>query len=294
MSPPGEKSASARAPLRVLAAAFLFSTGGAAIKAASLTGWQVACFRSGVAVLAVWALLPASRRGWSVRTVFVGAGYAATLICFVLANKLTTSANTIFLQSTAPLYLMLIGPWLLHEPIRRRDLAFMAVLVGGLALFFVGTEAPRATAPDPIRGNVLAAMSGVFWALTVSGIRWMEKRDPGAGAGAAAVAAGNLTAFLVCLAPALPVVSSRPADWAVIAYLGVFQIGLAYVFLTTALRYVPALEASLLLCLEPVLNPMWAWIVHGELPSRLAFLGASLIFSATVARAIVEARRKPS
>ena len=96
--------------LLLLAAAFLFSTGGAAIKATALTSWQVACFRSGVAALALLALVPAARRGWTRRTLIAALPYAATVLLFVLANKLTTSANAIFLQSTAPLYLLLLGP----------------------------------------------------------------------------------------------------------------------------------------------------------------------------------------
>ncbi len=107
--------------LLILAAAVLFSTGGAAIKSASLTSWQVACFRSGVAAVALLLLVPASRRLRNYRVWVAAAAYAATMILFVAANKLTTAANAIFIQSTAPLYLLLLGPWLLKEPIRRRD-----------------------------------------------------------------------------------------------------------------------------------------------------------------------------
>src|SRR5262249_11542954 len=129
---------SLRARLAILAAAILFSTGGAAIKATSLTGWQVASFRSPAAAIAVLAMLPAARRGWGLAPWIVGAAYAATMILFVLANKLTTAAATIFLQATAPLYLVLIGPLLLKEPVRRRDAVFMVAVASGLALFFVG------------------------------------------------------------------------------------------------------------------------------------------------------------
>ncbi|HEX9054070.1 MAG TPA: EamA family transporter, partial [Gemmatimonadales bacterium] len=164
------------ARLRLALAALLFSTGGAAIKSAAFTGWQIAGFRSGVAAVVLWLLVPGARRGWSRRVFLVGAAYAATLVLFVLANRLTTSANTIFLQSTAPLYVLLLSPWLLHESVRPADVGFMAVVGLGLALFFVGAEPPLATAPDPARGNLLAAASGVTWALTVCGLRWMGAR----------------------------------------------------------------------------------------------------------------------
>src|SRR5258706_12178150 len=110
-----------RARLAILAAAILFSTGGAAIKATQLTGWQVASFRSAVAAIAVLLMLREARRGFSRLAALVAAGYAATMVLFVLANKLTTAASTIFLQSTAPIYLVLLGPWILNEPVRRRD-----------------------------------------------------------------------------------------------------------------------------------------------------------------------------
>lgn len=280
----------ARARLAILGAALLFSTGGAAIKATTLTGWQVACLRSAVAAVAVLILLPAARQGWGVLPFVVGIGYAATMILFVLANKLTTSANTIFLQATAPIYLVLIGPWILKEPIRRRDVAFMAALGVGLALFFLGAETGSRTAPDPFTGNVLAAASGLCWAFAVSGLRVMGKRGGHAGGSGAAVVAGNLIAFLVCLPMALPLAGIGARDAGVILFLGVFQIGLAYVLLTGGLRTVGALEASLLLLAEPVLNPLWAWLVHGERPRTWSLVGGSVIVAATVGKSLYDAR----
>ncbi len=101
--------------LMILMAALLFSTGGAAVKACSLSAWQVASFRSGIAAVTLLLVLPAARRGWGWRTWLVGAAYAGTMISYVLANKLTTAANAIFLQSTAPLYILLLSPILLNE-----------------------------------------------------------------------------------------------------------------------------------------------------------------------------------
>jgi drug/metabolite transporter (DMT)-like permease len=275
-----------RSRLAILAAAILFSTGGAAIKATHLTGWQVASFRSGVAAVAVLSMLPAARRGFSRLTATIGLVYAATMILFVLANKLTTAANTIFLQATAPIYLVLLGPWLLKEPIRRRELAFMVALGVGLALFFVGREAGSATAPDPVRGNILAALSGLCWAFAVTGLRFLGKRGGHAGGSSAAVVLGNVYAFLLCLPFALPVASVRATDVAIVVSLGVFQIGLAYVLLNHGLRHVGALEAALLLLAEPVLNPVWAWIVHGERPSSWSLAGGAVIVAATLGIAL--------
>jgi drug/metabolite transporter, DME family len=269
--------------LQLLAAAALFSTGGAAIKAASLSGWQVASFRSGIAALTVLLLVPASRRMPDGRVLLVGASYAATMILFVVANKLTTSANTIFLQSTAPLYILLVGPWLLKERIRAQDLVFIAIVAIGLLPFIIGTDSASATAPDPARGNLYAALSGVAWAATLMGMRWLASAEGGESA-FSTVVVGNAVAFLVCLPLALPVAATGPADWAVVIYLGVVQIGIAYLCLTAGVRHVAALEASMILLLEPALNPLWAWAVHGERPSRWALAGGATILLATLVK----------
>ena len=279
------------ARLQLCATAVLFSIGGAGIKACALTSWQVAGFRSGFAALFILLVLPDSRRGWTWRTTLVGALYAATMILFVLANKLTTSANTIFLQSTAPLYVLLLAPWILKEKNRPSDLMVMVMVALGLALFFVGSEAPIRTAPAPLRGNILAVASGLMWALTIMGMRWLGREERvGGGTAAPAVAAGNLIALLISLSFAFPVVGARPLDWGIVFGLGTVQIGLAYVLLTRAIRSIPAFEAMVLLLLEPALNPIWAWLIHGERPGSLPILGGTLILAATGLKTWVDSR----
>ena len=274
-----------RSRLLILGAALLFSTGGVAIKITSLTGWQVAGLRSGIAALTLTLLIPGWRRWWQPRALAVGVAYAATMILFVIANKLTTAANTIFLQGTAPLYVLLLGPWLLGERTRRNDLLFTTLLFGGMLLFFVGTEPASTTAPAPERGNWLALLAGFSCAMTLLGLRWLGRRDAVGSPDdvGRAVVAGNLIACAVCLPLALPILESQPTDWVTVAYLGVFQIGLAYLLLTRGVRHVPALEASLLLLLEPVLNAICAWLVLGELPAPWSLAGCAVIFGATVA-----------
>jgi DME family drug/metabolite transporter len=277
--------------LELAAAAVLFSTGGAAVKAADFTGWQITCLRSGIAALAIWLMTRQARGARTVRHVVVGVAYAATLTLYVLANRLTTAANAIYLQSTAPLYLAILAPWLLREPTRRQDLAFMAAVGLGLALFFVGVEPPVESAPAPMQGNLLAAASGLTWALTVCGLRWMGAGDGRRGSAAVAVVAGNVIASLGALPFALPFGSHGAGDWALVGYLGVFQIALAYVLVTRALMTIPALEASLILLIEPVLNPVWAWLFHGERPGAWALVGGAVILGATTVRMVLEARR---
>lgn len=268
------------ARLRLVVAAVLFSTGGAAVKATTFSGWQLAGFRALLAALTLLAVLPEARRGWTWRAALVGLAYGATGLLYVTANKLTTAANTIFLQATAPLYILPLAPLLLKERVRRRDLGFMALVAIGMALFFVTRQPASATAPHPAAGNLLAAWSGVTWGLTVIGLRWIGA-DPSRGSDLAACVIGNLAVFVVALPFALPLGSPTAGDWATLIYLGVFQVGVAYIFVITGLRQVGALEASLILLVEPALNPVWAWLVQGETPTFWAIVGAVLILGAT-------------
>lgn len=280
--------------LQVLAAALLFSTGSAAVKATALGDLQVASLRSGLAALTVAALVPLlggprPRIGW--RTWLVGAAYAATLTLSVAANKRTTAASAIFLESTAPLYVLLLGPWLLKERLRLRDLAYLAAMVLGLVAVLAGVPPVYATAPEPLAGNLLGALGGVTWALTVVGLRWVGRRSGGgAGADLGAVICGNLLAFAAGLPWVLPLGPAAPIDVAVVVYLGVFQVAVAYLFLTAGIRRVPALEASLLLLLYPALSPLWAWLLHGERPGLWALAGGAVVVLATLVRTWARAR----
>ncbi len=277
-----------RAPLQIIAAALLFSTGGAAIKATTLSGIEVGGLRSAIAAVALVLFIPAARRGYTWRAAAVGLAFAGSLVLFVTANKLTTSAASIFLQSTAPLYVLLAGPWLLRERASRSDLLLMLPVAAGLLLVFAGTGVAGRTAPDPFRGNVLALLSGVTWAFAIMGLRWMSEHPKSSPLAAAVL--GNVFAAVICL-PFLrsPALIAAP-DWAALVYLGVFQVALAYVFLTRGVGQLPALDASLLLLVEPGLNPVWAWIAHGERPSPLALGGGVLILGATAVKAWADAR----
>src|SRR6187397_2374493 len=158
------------ARLQAIAAAVLFSTGGAGIKVESFTAAQVSGVRSGIAAVALLLWLRGRVR-WTPRALAAGVVYAATLSLFVGATKLTTAANAIFLQSTAPLYLLLLAPLVLHERVRRGDILYLTAIASGLILCFIGRTAPTATASNPVLGNWLGAASGLSWALTLVALR---------------------------------------------------------------------------------------------------------------------------
>jgi drug/metabolite transporter (DMT)-like permease len=272
---------------KIIVAAVLFSTGGAAIKWCGFGAWQLAACRATLAMLTILVLLPEARRGWSWRTVVVGFAYAATTLLYVQANKHTTAASAIFLQAASPLFILFLAPVLLGEHATRRDIAQMAVMGAGMVLFLLGMDRPSATAPNPALGNVLAAICAVTWAFTLIGYRWIVARGSSV---AAAAVAGNVTAAIVSWVMAQPLVGGRPADWAVVVYLGVCQLGIPYLFLARAVPRVRALEVGLFMLIEPVLNPIWAWLVHGETPGPATLVGGALILGATAGRMLVDVR----
>jgi drug/metabolite transporter, DME family len=275
--------------LQVLAAAVLFSTGGAGIKAAAFTGLQVSALRSGIAALILLALLR-GRLVLSPAMIATGVVYASTVTLFVLSTKLTTAANAIFLQATAPLYLLLLGPLMLSERFRRRDIVFLVGVAVGLVFCVIGQPAATATAPDPKMGNLLAVVCSVTWALTLLGLRYVQRDHADMNVGLSAVALGNFFASLAAWPFAWPLPSASGVEWATIAYLGICQIGLAYVFLTAAIRVLPALEVSLLLLIEPVLNPTWTWLIRSENPGGYTIIGGAIIIAATAIKSAYEAR----
>lgn len=273
-----------------MSAAVLFSTGGVAMKTIAFNGWQVAALRSGIAAAALFLFVPSARRRWDFPIFGIGLMYAVTMILFVLANKNTTAANAIFLQAAAPLYLLVLAPLMLKEPVTRADLVAMVVIAIGLVLVMSGSPRPTRISPHPSFGNVMAAISGVTLAFTTIGFRWLGAMEDGEARKAAVLVSGNFAAFVLCIPLALPLTGAGAMDWTIITYLGVFQIGLAYLLVTRGLRGVPAVEASLLMMIEPAINPIWVWLIHGEEPGLLPIAGGALILLASIGRAMASRR----
>jgi drug/metabolite transporter (DMT)-like permease len=231
--------------------------------------------------------MPGSRSGYRLDLLPASAAYAATLVCFVFATKLTTAASAIFLQSTAPIWVVLLAPWLIGESIRARDLPFVGAAGAGLVLVFLGSRGSVATAPHPTVGNLSALASGLFYALLLILFRRLARQASDDRTLAAAVL-GNALAFLLCAPFAFPVTQISAHDVTSILYLGVIQIGVAYWLFARALRQLPALEVALLILLEPVLNPLWTWLLLGERPSALAALGGAVMVVALAGKAVLD------
>lgn len=274
----------------LLVAAALFSTGSAVVKAVELSPWQVASFRSAVAAVVLPLLLPSARGLRRPGVWAVGAAFAGMMILYVLANRHTTAAAAVFLQGTAPLYVLLLSPLLLKERVRPADVLYLLAMGTGFALILLGGDRPSATAPDIATGNRLGAAAGFAWAVTLLGLRWLA-RDERRGTAEAAVTAGSVLAFLAALPFALPVEGVRAVDAGGVLYLGGFQIAVAYVLLTRGMKRVPVLEASLLLLIEPVLGPAWAFLLHGERPGPVTLAGCAVMLAATALHAVAKERR---
>lgn len=258
--------------LFLIAAAIAWSTGGAAIKAAGdLTSWQIACGRSVIAGVFIALAFPSSRKRPSLPLLAAALAYAGTVILFVTANKLTTSANAIFLQDTAPLYVLLLSPVLLGEKASRGDLFAVPLFFAGLLLFFVDE-----LAPGQMSGNVAALGSGVFFAAMILALRKLGD------VGLAAIVWGNVAAAVITAPMALSAPPPQGTEWALLGYLGIVQLGLGYVFFSLGVRKVSAVEASLIILLEPVLNPIWTFLVAGERPGPWALAGGTLILLGTI------------
>ena len=271
--------------LFVLAAALLWSTGGLFIKATTLDAFQLSFGRSLFAAVTV-ALLT-RREGFRANglTLVSSVLYALLLLLFVMANKLTTAANAIFLQYTAPVYVLVLEPLLFRERFRRGDVLVVGACAAGMSLFFVGQLRPQ-----DVAGNLTALASGACFALFLLSLRY--PRAAGVNR-ASSVIYGNLLLSLVTLPSFAQAAGALTAkDALIILYLGVVQIGLAYTLFTLGMeRGVRSLDAGVAGYIEPMLNPVWVFLFLGERPSDWAILGGSIIIAAVLAHTVALARR---
>ncbi|HEY6121044.1 MAG TPA: DMT family transporter [Pyrinomonadaceae bacterium] len=270
--------------LFVLAAAILWSTGGLFIKWTTITGLALSFGRSLTAAVTVALFTRHEGFGLNRITALAAFLYAALLILFVLATKQTTAANAIFLQYTAPAYLLLLEPIFYQEKFRSRDLYTVTACIIGMSLFFVGKLRPQ-----DVNGNLLALASGICFALYILLLRHSQSRKVNR---ASSVIYGNLLVVLIAAPAGLAAVPRMTnLDWWSVAYLGIVQIGVAYTLFTVAMaRGVRSLDAGIIGYIEPVLNPIWVFLLIGERPSNWALLGGSVIILAVVAHMLVDAR----
>ncbi len=268
-----------KATLYLILAALLWSTSGVFIKALNWSPVSILAGRgifTSIVFLIYMRRLPQKVTRW---TLLAAGGSIATQFLFITSTKLTTAANSIFLQYTAPIYVVLLGYWLLREKPSRRDFIAMGIIFLGLVLFF-GDQ----LSPEGFYGNILAVISGVTSALMIVSFRAQKDSFP---------EDSVLIASLVIAIGGFPFVLKESwtiTDWSIIAYLGVIQIGVAFILFTKGIKYIPALEANLIGTLEPVFNPVWVFLFLGESIGKFAFLGGLVVLTGVIINAVASAQ----
>lgn len=251
----------------ILVAAVLWSTGGLFIKLIPMNAYQISFMRSLFAAAALILLSGKSSFRMNGMVAVNALFYAAILILFVAATKLTTAANAIFLQYTAPIYVLVLEPYLLKTTFEKRNIYSVLICFTGMALFFItDMDAGQMT------GNILALLSGVAFAAFLIGMRKNGEKFQNS-----TVILGNIVIVFVCLFSFDATAMFSAESMYMTIYLGVFQIGLAYFLFNLGLKRVYAIEASLISMIEPVLNPIWVFIWYGESPSHWTMIGGTVI-----------------
>jgi len=259
--------------------AFLWSTSGLFIKILTVNAFVISFYRSLIAALTLLVITYAKDKRvkfeFDALTILASVFYSGILIFFVLANKMTTSANAIFLQFTAPIYLLFLEPLFLKIKFRPRDLITIIICIAGMALFF--SEKLEA---GGIYGNIIAVTAGICFALFSLFVKW--KRNLGSDNTIISVIFGN---FLVAII-SLPIVYSELAittsQFLILLYMGIVQIGISYFIFNIGIKYVSATESMIIGMLEAVFNPIWVFFGVGEVPSIPAIAGGIIIFSAII------------
>ncbi len=263
----------------VALAALLWSSSGLFIKVLPLGALQIAFARSLVAGFTI-ALVVKVRGGRPfpkphALSLACALSYAGVLIFFVAATKLTTAANAIFLQFSAPIYLVFLEPWVSRRRVQGRDLVAVALCLAAMALFFVGR-----LGAGTLAGNLLGVLSGLCLALFSLTLKLQREREPDVDP-IGSIILGNLLVALVCAPMALPGFRPNLLQASILLYLGAFQIGLAYLLFNAGMRHLTATAAVVTGTLEAVLNPIWVFLGIGERPSPWA-LGGGLLILGTI------------
>ncbi|HSO11464.1 MAG TPA: EamA family transporter [Anaerolineales bacterium] len=268
-----------KAILFLILAAILWSTAGVFVKALD---WQPMSILAGRGIFTSIVFLLYMRRlptKWT-RWMLLAAGMSIlTQFLFVTSTKLTTAANSIFLQYTAPIYVVLLAYWLLREKPSRTDWISMVIIFLGLILFF-GDK----LSPTGFYGNILAVLSGVTSAIMMVSFRAQKDGWPEDSILIASVIMA-VTGF-----PSILKESWTITNWSIIAYLGIFQIGLAFILFTKSIKHIPALEANLIGTLEPVFNPVWVYLFLGESMGKFALLGGLVVLIGVIVSAVGSAQ----
>ena len=277
------------AVLLQLLAGLLFSTAGLLIKVITVSPIAILGARSLIVaiLISVWTrgslFSRLGRVKWSVSLVGGAIALALTQLLFITATRQTTAANAVFIQFTAPVYVALFGVWFLKEPATRIDWVTMGVIFAGLFLFFADELTLQG-----FWGNILAVMSGITFAWFLLFLRKQQS-----GSTVEIILLGNIIGAVIGL-PALWGGGASPtlADWGGLLFLGIFQNGIPFILLSITIRHLKAIEAVLIQTIEPIVNPIWVFLIIGEAPTPLALVGGGIVLAAVTLRATYASRNR--
>jgi len=262
--------------LAVFLTAILWSSGGLFIKLISLNAMQLSFFRCLIAAI-VFALLFRKKLLVVNGFTFINAAfYAIVLSTFVIATKTTTAANAIFLQSTAPIYILIFEPIINKTKPQRINVITIAVCFIGMIFFFLGE-----ISPGHFEGNLIALLSGIMFAAFFLGMRKNGKEFQ-----QSSIFYGNILVSIICIPFLFDMKPLSFDDIWMVTFLGVFQIAFAYALFSYGLKRILAVEASIISMFEPVLNPVWVLIGYGEMPSFFAAIGGGIIIIAVFVKTL--------
>ena len=256
-------------------AALLWSTGGLFVKLLPQDAFTILFYRSFYAALIFLVIYRKAMFRFNKMSVITSLFYAPLLVTFVTSTKLTTAANAIFLQYTAPAFVLILEPYFVRTKIKKINVLTVIVCFCGMSLFFVD----QFSKPDNWLGIWLALAGGMI----MSGLLVSQKLNhpdyqPGA------IFLGNI---LLCMIT-LPWFIDNPFPSFVennyLMFLGFGQLGLGFVLFLRGQKHLTALESSLIAMLEPILNPVWVLIGYGEQPGYWAIIGGSIIIAGLIFR----------
>jgi len=262
--------------------AFLWSTSGYLIKYLSIDALQISLFRSGIAAITIYFIVsfrkPKFKFEFDTASNLASVFYAGILILFVFATKMTTAANAIFLQFTAPVYLVVLEPLLMKTKFQPKNIITIIICVFGMILFFFGR-----LEIGNIYGNLIAICSGICFAMFSLLVKFKKVKHNSENTISSAIV-GNALVAVVAFILIFPMFSISLNEALILLYMGSIQIGVSYVIFNEGIKYVSATETMIIATLEAIFNPIWVFIGLGEIPSVYSILGGIIIFGAIIWR----------
>jgi len=263
-------------------AALLWSSGGLFIKILTLDAFQISFYRSAIAAVTIIVISKANKKKlnyeFDIISVLCSLCYALVLIMFVVAAKLTKVANAIFLQFTAPIYLLILEPVFLKTKFEKKNLIALIFCFTGMVLFFFGK-----LELSGIQGNLIAIGSGISFALFTLFLKW-KKQIHKTEDTMIYIVVGNILVCIFCLPLMINNLTLDLTQFLILLYMGIFQIGISYIIFNEGVKYISATESMIIAMLEAILSPIWVFLGVGEVPSGYAIAGSLIILITIVWR----------